>query len=166
MSLNQKIRQFFFPPLTTKFLIRVSLVALSAYLFFTYVCIPLRVEGRSMEPTYPHGSFNFCCRFWYLLAKPKRHDVVAVRFAGNRVMLFKRVVAVEGEEVEFRDGKLFVDGKQMDEPYVRYSCDWNLPPRRVEKDHVYVVGDNRSMALENHVFGQAVIDRIVGAAVW
>jgi len=81
-------------------------------------------------------------------------------------MLLKRVVAVEGEEVEFRDGKLFVDGKQMDEPYVRNSCGWNLSPRRVEKGHVYVVGDNRSMALENHAFGQAVIHRIIGAALW
>ena len=119
-----------------------------------------------MEPTYRSGSINFCCRFRYLLSKPKRHDVVAVRFAGNRVMLLKRVVAVEGEEIEFRDGKLFVDEKQMDEPYVRYSCDWNLSPRQVEKGYVYVVGDNRSMAIENHTFGQAVIHRIIGAAVW
>lgn len=81
-------------------------------------------------------------------------------------MLLKRVVAMEGETVEFRDGKLFVDGKEIDEPYVRYPCNWNLPPRQVEKDSVYVVGDNRSMPLENHVFGQAPIRRIVGGPVW
>jgi signal peptidase I len=92
--------------------------------------------------------------------------VVTVRFAGSKVMLLKRVIALEGERVEFRHGKLFVDKKEMDEPYVRYPCSWNLPPRQVEKDCVYVVGDNRSMPIENHVFGQASMKRIVGVPLW
>jgi len=92
--------------------------------------------------------------------------VVAVRFAGSKVMLLKRVVALEGERVEFRNGKLFVDEKEMDEPYVRYPCHWNLPSRQVEKDHVYVVGDNRNMPMENHLFGQASMKRIVGVPLW
>jgi signal peptidase I len=166
MAMDPKVRSFFLPSFTEKFLVRVSLVALIAYLFFSHICVPLRIEGQSMEPTYHDGGFNLCWRLRYLLSKPKRHDVVAVRFAGNRVMLLKRVVAVEGEEIEFRDGKLFVNGKQIDEPYVRFSCDWNLSPRRVEKDYIYVVGDNRSMPLEDHTFGQAPIHRIVGATVW
>lgn len=92
--------------------------------------------------------------------------MVAVRFAGKRVMLLKRVVAVEDERVEFRDGKLYVDGNEIDEPYVRYPSNWNLPPRRVEKDSVYVVGDNRNIPLENHVFGQTSIKRVIGAPLW
>ena len=119
-----------------------------------------------MEPTYHNGGVNFCWRVQYLFSEPKKHDVVTVCLAGNRVMLLKRVVAREGEQVEFRDGRLFVDGKEMEEPYVRYACDWNLPPRQVEKDYVYVVGDNRSMPIENHLFGQASEKRITGAPLW
>jgi len=89
-----------------------------------------------------------------------------VRLAGSKVMLLKRVVALEGERVEFRQGKLFVDEKEMDEPYIHYSCNWNLPPRQVEKDSVYVVGDNRNMPMENHLFGQASVKRIVGVPLW
>lgn len=89
-----------------------------------------------------------------------------VRFAGNKVMLLKRLVALEGEGVEFRDGRLFVDGREIDEPYVRYPCNWNLPPRRVKRDCVYVVGDNRSSPMENHVFGQASIRRVIGGPLW
>jgi signal peptidase I len=92
--------------------------------------------------------------------------VVAVRFAGNRVMLLKRVVALEGEEVEFRDGKLFINGDELHEPYVRHPCHWNLPPRRVEKGSVYVIGDNRSMPIENHYFGQTSVKRIIGVPLW
>jgi signal peptidase I len=166
MDINKRIRQFFFPSLTLKFLIRASSIALFAYLFFGHICTPLLIKGLSMEPTYRNGSVNFCWRLRFIFSGPKRHDVVAVRFAGNKVMLLKRVVAVEGERVEFRDGKLFVDGKEMDEPYVRYPCNWNLPPRQVEKDCVYVVGDNRNMPIENHHFGQASVKRIIGVPLW
>jgi signal peptidase I len=166
MVMGKRIRQFLFPSLTPWFLIRVCFVALFALLFFRYVCIPIRIQGTSMEPTYRDGGFNFCWKFHYLFSKPKRHDVVAVRFAGNRVMLLKRVVALEGEQIEFRNGKLFVDGKEINEPYLRYPCNWNLPPRQVGKDAVYVVGDNRSMPIENHYFGQTSANRVIGVPLW
>jgi len=166
MVIHNKIRKFFFPSLTPKFLVRVCLVALFAYLFFGYLCIPFTIQGISMEPTYRNGGLNFCWRLHTIFLEPKRYDVVTVRLAGSRVMLLKRVVAREGEEVEFRNGKLFVDGKEIEEPYVRYPCHWNLPPRRVEKDCVYVVGDNRSMPMKNHHFGQASKSRIMGVPLW
>jgi signal peptidase I len=166
MAPHHKIRQFFFPSLTPKFLFRVCLIALSAYLFFGYLCIPFSIQGVSMEPTYHHGGFNFCWRPRYLFSGPKRFDVVAIRFAGRKVMLLKRIVALEDEQVEFRNGKLFIDGKEIKEPYVRYPCDWNLPSRRVEKDCIYVVGDNRGMPIEDHHFGQTSTDRIIGGPLW
>ncbi len=119
-----------------------------------------------MEPTYANGGINFCWRLRYLLSEPKRHDVVAVRFAGSRIMLLKRVVACEGEQVEFRDGKLLVDGREVAEPYVQFSCNWNLPSRTVQKDCVYVVGDNRSMPIEEHHFGQTSKIRLMGGPLW
>ncbi len=166
MATDSKIRQFLFPSLTLRFLIRISLVAVLAYLFFGYVCIPLRIQGSSMTPTYRSGGLNLLWRLRYVRSHPRRFDVVAVRFTGDKVMLLKRVVALAGETIEFRDGKLFVNGLAIDEPYVRHPCDWDLPPRLVEKDSVYVVGDNRSMPMENHVFGQAPVKRIIGGPLW
>jgi signal peptidase I len=166
MAVRQRIHQFFFPSLTPRFLMRVSAVALSSYLFFSHICIPMCIQGYSMEPTYHNGSFNFCWRLRYLFSEPQRGDVVMVRLAGNKVVLLKRIVAVEGEQVAFRGGKLLVDGKEIEEPYVRYPCNWDLPPRLVEKGYVYVVGDNRSELMERHYFGQTTIERIIGAPVW
>lgn len=119
-----------------------------------------------MEPTYRSRGINFCWRLRYLFSKPKRHDVVVVRFAGSKVMLLKRIVGLEGERVEFRDGKLFVNGSPLEEPYVRHPCNWNLSPRKVDDHCVYVVGDNRSMPIENHYFGQASMERIMGGPLW
>ena len=89
-----------------------------------------------------------------------------VRFAGSKVMLLKRVIALEGEQVEFRDGKLFVDGREIREPYISYPYRWNLSARQVEKDCIYVVGDNRSMPIESHHLGQASKRRIMGVPLW
>lgn len=160
------VRKFLLPSLTPNFLVRGSLIAIFTYLLFSYIFLPLRIKGISMEPTYRNGGLNFCWRLQYIFSEPKRQDVVAVRFAGNRVMLLKRVVAVEGEWVEFRNGRLFVEANEIDEPYVRYPCDWNLPPRQVKEDFVYVVGDNRNVPIENHAFGQTSIDRIIGVPLW
>ena len=166
MSIKNNILRFFFPPVTWKLLVRVSLVALLSYLFFGYLCIPLHIEGISMEPNYHDGGFNFCWRLRYLFSTPQRYDVVAVRFAGDRIMLLKRIVAFEGDQVEFRQGKLLVNGLELEEPYVRNPCDWDLSPRTVQKDSIYVIGDNRSMPIENHVFGNAAIRRIIGVPLW
>ena len=160
------IRQFFFPSLTPRFLIRASLIALCAYIVFGHICIPLRIQGFSMEPTYTNGGVNFCWRLQYIFSEPTRYDVVLVRLAGRKVMLLKRVVAVAGEFVEFRHGELFVDGAKVDEPYMRYPCNWNLEPRQVEAGCVYVVGDNRSEPMERHYFGQVSLNRIIGAPLW
>lgn len=119
-----------------------------------------------MEPTYSNGEFNFCWRLRYLLSEPKRFDVVVVRFAGTRIMLLKRVIAFEGEEVKFYEGKLFINGQKLDEPYLRYPCYWNLPPRRVEKGCLYLIGDNRSMPIEDHYFGQTLKSRVIGSPIW
>ncbi len=141
-------------------------VAVISFIIFSYILIPFRIHGHSMEPTYKDRGFNFCFRLRYVFSKPSPQDVVAIRFAGKRVMLLKRVIATEGQVVSFQNGKLFIDGKMVDEPYVKYPSDWNLSPRKVEKDRVYVIGDNRNVPIEQHDFGQTSYDRIIGVPVW
>jgi len=166
MAVNKGTRQFFFPSLTSAFLIRAGCVALLAYLIFGHLLTPFRIKGHSMEPAYQNGEVNFCWRVRYLFSTPKRGDVVVIRFTGQRLTLLKRVVALEGEEVEFRDGRLFINGKEWNEPYIYFPYHWTLPPRRVEPNSVYVVGDNRSGLMQNHFFGQASLARILGGPLW
>ena len=166
VSLKSNLKHFFLPRITRQYLFRILLVVLFAFAFFRFVCVPFRIEGRSMEPTYRNGAFNFCFRLRYVLTEPGVPDVVAIRLAGEKVILLKRVVAVEGDVVTFRNGALFVNDRKMDEPYVRYPSDWNLSPRRVDENHVYVVGDNRSVPIHVHQFGQTPTKRIMGGPLW
>ena len=88
---------------------------------------------------------------------------VALRYEGDRVMLLKRIVAGEGDVVEFRNGTLLVNGEPKLEPYVKFNQGrWNLPPRKVAAGYVYVIGDNRGMPIEQHKFGQIRKSRIQG----
>lgn len=164
--MKQKIRQFFLPDISRNFLLRLALVAIGAYVFFGYLCLPLRIDGISMEPTYHDGGFTFCCRPVYWFSQPERGDVVGVRFAGNRVMLLKRVVGLPGDEVAFVAGKLLINGQPLDEPYVRFQSNWELPPRQVKPNHIYIVGDNRGTSMRHHSFGQVSMNRIVGGVLW
>jgi len=164
--MKQAIQKFLFPELNRKFLIRVILVAVIAFIFFKYFCIPFQVKGYSMSPTYKNGEFNFCFTLRYMFSPPKQFDIVAIRYAGTHVMLLKRVIATEGETDEFKKGALFINGHQIKEPYVKGKCNWDLPPRTVGTHHVYVVGDNRGVPIENHDFGQTDMNRIIGAPLW
>lgn len=119
----------------------------------------------SMEPTYHDHSFAFCWRLKYLINPPERFDVVGVRFAGNKVMLMKRIVAFAGETVEFQGGLLYVNDRVQEEAYIQYRSDWDLPQRTVSAGHVYVVGDNRGTSMARHQFGEVNIQRIAGGIV-
>jgi signal peptidase I len=160
-------KRFLLPSLTPAYVLRLLGVTLVAFLFFRQICLPMWIDGKSMEPTYSDGSFLFCWRpaSWFG-RKPDRGDVVVIRFAGVRVMMLKRVVAVAGETVEFRGGKLLVNGETIAEPYLRFPCDWELPVRIVEPGNVYVVGDNRGVPIDTHHFGQTPVNRIVGVPLW
>ena len=155
-----------FPEFSFFTILRIAFIIISAWVFFSYVCIPIRMVGVSMEPGYSDGGLNFIWRPAYYFESPERHDAVGVRFAGRRVMLLKRIVAFEGEVVEFKRGVLYVDGEELDEPYVEFPCDWELPPRIVRKGNVYVIGDNRDVEIERHVFGQTPLERLMGVPLW
>lgn len=80
-------------------------------------------------------------------------------------MLLKRVIGLPGEMLEFRQGILYINGKQVQEPYVQYHSSWNLPPRKIKAEHVYVVGDNRGTSMSRHRFGQVEIKRVLGGVI-
>jgi len=160
-----EIADFFLPRVTGGFLIRLAIVALTAMAVFHYLLIPCIITGTSMEPTVRRTGFTFCWRGKYWGKAPVRGDIVVLRYA-NRVYYLKRIVGLPGERVAFHRGFLFVNGRPLREPYVHFACDWELPERTVRNGHYYVVGDNRSMPLDQHRFGQVSAHRIAGAPLW
>ena len=144
-------------------LIRIGVIVVSCLLLRAFVVLPIRVSGPSMLPTYS-GSVNFVNRLAYLGHEPRRGDVVAIRLAGESIMFMKRVIGLPGETVEFSNGRLRINGHYLEEPYVKFTCNWNFIPERSKlgDNEYYVVGDNRSMPFPDHTQGAAKRQRIVG----
>lgn len=130
-----------------------------------FVVLPVKVHGVSMLPTYHDNQINLINKLVYRKHGPARGDVVAIRYAGEHMMLLKRVIGLPGETVAFRGGKVFINGEMLSEPYIKLPTNWNRLPVTLEPDEYFVVGDNRSMPAEDHTFGRAKRYRIVGKAM-
>ena len=147
-------------------LMRSLILVVVSVIVFKFVLQPIRVEGGSMLPTYKDRGVHFVYRLTYLFHGPRRGDVVAIRLlAGEHVMFMKRVVGLPGETVAFHQGRLYVNGKPVDEPYVKLRCDWEHGPEPVGADQYYVVGDNRDMPWDYHEKGRPTRNLIVGKVV-
>ena len=157
---------FLFPELNRKFFLRIACLVLITVAVCRYVFIPLFIHGESMLPAYPARGFNFCVCPVFGKTDPERGDVVILQFEGRRRMLLKRVLAFEGETVEFRGGVCFVNGKPLDEPYVKLNSGWNIPSKTVRPGKIYVMGDNRGVPAENHMGGEIDKRRIAGRPLW
>jgi signal peptidase I len=60
---------------------------------------------------------------------------------------------------------VLVNGRILDEPYEKGPCGWDAEPVTLGPGEYFVVGDNRTMPKEQHTFGKAERNRIVGKAV-
>lgn len=157
------LSRFLLPKITPAFCLRFIILCALAYGFFGYLCIPAWTNGKSMEPVYKDGTFLFCWTPAYWSRKPRPGDAVMIKYGGTKVMLLKRVVAVEGDVVEFRKGDLYVNNEKVTARWNALTpCNWELPPRTVSPGHVYVVGDNRAMPMDEHQFGEVHTSKIAG----
>jgi signal peptidase I len=155
-------------------LLRALVWAAVCVVVFKLLLVHVRVDGISMLPTCPDQSVYWVNRLAYVLHAPQRGDVVAVRFVQAdgaisrleppHVMLLKRIIGLPGETIAFVNGQVLINGEVLDEPYEMgiYRGNWNHAPVTIGPDQYYVVGDNRSMPLEEHTHGIFGRDRIVG----
>jgi len=144
-------------------LIRAAVLFGVSMFLFTVVVIPIRVQGISMLPNFRDNSIHFVLKIAYLKNRPQRGDIVAVKFIGNKIALLKRVIGLPGEKLSIKDGIVYINGEPLEEPYVKFKrARWNFPETVLRSDEYFLIGDNRSMAMEAHSFGAVNFSRIIG----
>jgi len=86
--------------------------------------------------------------------------------ARSKEALIKRIVAVEGDKVEVKRGKLYINGEKQDEPFVAEDAEYQFGPVVVPPGNVLVLGDNRNHSLDGHIWGFLPTENVIGRAVF
>jgi signal peptidase I len=140
-----------------------------ALVIIIFLYQPVKVEGTSMAPLLSDQERIFINKFVYRFEPIERGDVVVFWYPLDRSKSFiKRVVALPGETVELRAGRLFVGGRELIEPYVptNYLDGASYPPMTVPPDNFFVMGDHRDSSNDSRVFGPVARQFIYGKAVF
>jgi len=142
---------------------------LLAFIVIVFLYQPVQVEGTSMLPRLANRERIFVNKFVYRFEPIQRGDIVVFWYPLDPSKSYiKRVVGLPGEWVSIRDGRVFVNGKPLPEPYVGagYLDHQSYPPLCVEPDHYYVLGDHRGSSNDSRVWGTVDQKYIYGKAVF
>jgi signal peptidase I len=134
------------------------LVALYMSLFHVSI-----VRGGSMSPGIHDGDRILVDQLGPLLGSVARGDIVVLRCPLDpRYDYIKRVVALPGETVEVRHGRVWIDGFELDEPYVERQDPRSALRMVVPDDSYFVMGDNRRHSSDSREFGVVAGEQLVG----
>lgn len=140
-----------------------------AVVIIVFLYQPVKVEGTSMAPLISDQERIFINKIAYRFEPISRGDVVVFWYPLDRTKSFiKRIVGLPGETVEERQGRVYVDGTPLDEPYIlpAYLDTSNYGPVRVPTGEYFVMGDHRDSSNDSRVFGSVPSSYIYGKAVF
>lgn len=149
----------------------VIALALSVVLYL-FLFTPHEVVGRSMYPTYKNGEYLIANKIIYQMSDPEQGDVVIFKHSPTQDYI-KRIVAMPGDTVSLRDGKLLVNGDFLNESdYLEdtvYTSGGGFlgdgGSYEVKNGEVFVSGDNRPHSADSRAFGPVDFEDIKGK-VW
>ena len=164
-----------------------------AFLVKTFVAQAFFIPSESMVHTLEVGDRVLVSRMSYRLHDPRRGDIVVFtspfetegskddRSLPSRVVhivlesvglrqpstddYIKRVIALPGETVEGKGGKVLIDGRQLVEPYLAEAPLGDFPAKTIPEGEVWVMGDNRNRSSDSRVFGPIKESEIIGRAI-
>jgi len=130
---------------------------------------PVKVEGTSMAPSLSDQERIFINKFVYRVGAIERGDVVVFWYPLDRAKSFiKRVVGLPGDLVQIREGRVYINGQHLDEPYVpaEFTDFSDYGPLRVRTGEYFVMGDHRASSNDSRMFGPVAANYIYGKAVF
>lgn len=143
-----------------------------------FVAQPYKVQQQSMERTLEPEEYVLVDKLTPRFDTYKRGDIVVftppAEWGQDGTPFIKRVIGQGGDRVEIRDGSVFINGDQLDEPYVyRSDPDGPTQPTTAPLDQaswtipageLFLMGDHRSNSADSRTFGTVELDQVIGRA--
>jgi signal peptidase I len=140
--------------------LRVGVFAFCVYAVFFNLSV---VRGSSMSPGIRDGDRILIEPWSYVFGGVDRGDVIVLRYPLDpEVDYIKRVIGLPGDRIILADGRVWVNGHLLDEPYVDSIDVSSYLSVRVESEHLFVLGDNRPRSSDSREFGQVSEDLVRG----
>lgn len=158
-------------------IIETVVVALSIFLvIYLFFVQPHQVKGQSMENTFHTGDYLLTDKVSYHTGQPHRGDVVIFHapeaagcVEGTGCDFIKRVIGLPGDQIQVKDGGIYVNGTRLQEPYLddgiyTEAGDFTRGERQIVigPTEYFLVGDNRPHSHDSRAFGPVPRENIVG----
>ena len=130
----------------------------------TYIATPVLVDGSSMSPTLSDKQFLILNRS---TKKLNRNDIVV--FDHDNSKLIKRIIALPGETIEYKDGILYINDRKYDDKFAGITENFDLTNFGIQKlpeNSYFLLGDNRNNSIDSRIIGPVNIEKINGEVVF
>ena len=137
---------------------------------YLFVAQPNQVKGASMDPTFGTGDYIFTSKITYKMRPYHRGDVVVFKSPSNPdIEYIKRIIGVPGDVVMIKDNEVYVNGRQLNEPYIAAKTNlWeggfskNGEGTKIADGMLFVMGDNRPRSSDSREFGPVTEESVIG----
>jgi signal peptidase I len=153
----------------------VVIAIILAVVLRTFIIEPRYIPSASMEPTLQIEDRIIVEKISNLVRSPQRGEILVFYppnsplIEDNTKAYIKRVVGLPGELISINDGRVFINGQPLTEPYIAELIDYSIPINaqiKVPEHSYWMMGDNRNNSNDSHVWGFLPEQNIVGRAVF
>lgn len=147
-----------------KEILSYALIVVLVILIKKYIFSPIKVNGDSMYPTLHDNDIMILNEIGYYLNRVERFDIVVVDTGNDKII--KRVIGLPGETVKFKDNKLYINDKEVEEKF-EHAITHNFELSEIDVEvipegYYFVVGDNRKDSLDSRTIGLISKKQIMG----
>jgi signal peptidase I len=151
-----------------QWIVLVGLAVLSYFVFSRLGFQVVEVVGDSMQPTLRQSDHYLLKKWVYLFREPRPLEVVVIVDPQDTGFSVKRIIAREGDIVEFKQGEVFLNGVRLEEPYLgkgvatRTTAGTRGQMFVVGPDEYFVLGDNREVSVDSRAYGPVPRRNVLG----